>query len=677
MTISLPQHDPNPEERRNLLVAQRQQYQYNYTNFPGVAMANSLPTEENSLNKFSWVRDNISLLLRIRANQGLQDIDERGLRPLFVWRLLTAVGLYRLLNDESQAGFWLTLLRKGLSIVQKIERSLGRQPKSENIEADAKAGNIDLVEERIATLATDIQKDKKHLKKDDSIKRIAQKATADAIPNPLNLSGSSIRDYKALFAIYDNLFQLIYLPCISQDFYEDSAFAAQRVAGPNPLVIKQISELPRNFPVTATLFQAVMGEQDSLATAGEQGRLYLADYAVLQDVKTSNFPKAQKYLYSPLVLFAVPQNEKSLVPVAIQCEQVPGPDNPIFTPPPTGTPQSQKWSWLMAKTTVQIADGNYHELISHLGRTHLLIEPFAIATRRQLAANHPLGILLRPHFEGTMFINNSAIKGLVNKGGTVDKVLSGKLEESLKLTAKGIQGYPFSFNDSMLPKTLASRGVDNPQQLPDYPYRDDALLIWNAIQQWVSDYLSLYYPDDDTVVQDYELQAWLTEILSSEGGKLADVGETTPEAPTPRIRTRSYLTDAITLIIFTASAQHAAVNFPQATYMTYGPNMPLAGYRPAPTSPTDATAEDYLALLPSLEQAEVQMNMTYPLGSLYYTRLGTYEEGYFIDADVNPLLQAFQQQLKKIEITIEERNCRRPTFYDFLHPANIPQSINI
>ena len=39
-----------------------------------------------------------------------------------------------------------------------------------------------------------------------------------------------------------------------------------------------------------------------------------------------------------------------------------------------------------------------HELASHFGETHAVMEPFAIATRRQLSAMHPVGTL--PHCEG-------------------------------------------------------------------------------------------------------------------------------------------------------------------------------------------------------------------------------------------------------------------------------------
>ena len=45
--------------------------------------------------------------------------------------------------------------------------------------------------------------------------------------------------------------------------------------------------------------------------------------------------------------------------------------------------------------------------------------------------------------------------------------------------------------------------MDDPKKLPDYPYRDDALLVWKNIHAWVENYLSLYYPNDAAVQADF------------------------------------------------------------------------------------------------------------------------------------------------------------------------------
>lgn len=110
--------------------------------------------------------------------------------------------------------------------------------------------------------------------------------------------------------------------------------------------------------------------------------------------------------------------------------------------------------------------------------------------------------------------------------------------------------------------------------------------------------------------------------------------------------------------------------------MSYAPNMPLAGYRPAPTTKTGATEADFVAMLPTLDMAELQMDLGYLLGTVHYTQLGQYERNQFRDQRVAAPLQAFQQRLAGIGRTIDERNqTRRP--YETLAPLGIPQSINI
>ncbi|MGK3984425.1 lipoxygenase family protein [Sorangium sp. So ce136] len=467
---------------------------------------------------------------------------------------------------------------------------------------------------------------------------------------------------------YASEFQTLRLPEIASVYQDDTSFAWMRVAGPNPLVIKRVTSPGANFPVTDAQYQSVMGKGDTLASAGEEGRLYLADYKALAQLVPGTAPDQQKYVEAPLALFAVPaagSPSRLLRPVAIQCTQTPGAASPIFTP-------SDGVAWEVAKLHVQVADGNHHEMVSHLGQTHLIIEAFAMATPRRLAPEHPVNVLLTPHFQGTLAINNAAEADLIAPGGPVDNLLAGTIASSTQLAIDSVLSY--SVNQQFLPAALASRGVEDPDTLPSYPYRDDAVLLWGAIHQWVSRYLAIYYTSDADVQGDYELQSWFTELSSPAGGGLRDIGED------GAISTVAYLADLLTHVIFTASAQHAAVNFPQNFIMSFTPALPLAAYAPAPSITEGLPPSEIFQHLPPLQHALLQLGVMTLLGGVYYSRLGDYDRNipgvYFTDARVREPLEAFQRALLDVETTIGKRNLQRIP-YVVLLPSQIPQSINI
>ena len=305
--------------------------------------------------------------------------------------------------------------------------------------------------------------------------------------------------------------------------------------------------------------------------------------------------------------------------------------------------------------------------MSHLGRTHLFVEPFVIATERQLAENHPLRLLLRPHFEGTLAINELAHRTLLAPGGFVDELLAGTLEASLQLSLDGVSSY--SFDVAMLPNALRERGVDDGAALPDYPYRDDALLYWNAIRTWVGDYLRTYYRSEADLRDDSELGDWYRELVAPDGGRVKGFGRN------GALGGLNDLIDAAALLVFTSSVQHAAVNFPQFDLMTYVPNMPLAGFAGGPPS-NGAGEQDLLDRLPPLPSARLQLVILYLLGTIHHTTLGEYRPSEICDRRIQGPLRSFRDELEKIGTTIGERNRVRAP-YRFLEPGGIPQSINI
>lgn len=638
---------PNPTQPEPIpaaLKAARRKYQYNYSHIAPVAMVDRLPKEE--LPSRAWWSKLIRTMFKILSNSivGAHNHHHEHEAEQHASRLIrkTLVDILTQRPEVRWRLIWHLLKTAPTTLLNGLRLSFSES------------------ESLLHSLAAHLEHDLLRILHLNLKEHLAHECRQD--------SPTSIADFNQQFVT-------IPLPECAEYFQEDEFFAYLRVAGPNPVLLQQVRHLSgeilcSHFPVTNQHYQAVMGEDDSLQTAVTEGRLYIADYAILAGAINGNYPDQQKYISAPIALFAVPSADapcRNLQPIAIQCRQSPGLETPILTPPTDQNPD-QKQAWDMAKTCVQVADSNYHEAVTHLGRTHLFISPFVIATHRQLLPSHPVSVLLRPHFEGTLSINNGAQSMLMAPEGGVDTVLAATIDCARVLAVKGVQSY--SFNQAMLPQQLQQLGLDNAEALPIHPYRDDALLIWQAIETWVTDYVSLYYPTDDSVQTDAALQAWAQELQAEEGGRVPDFGED------GQLRTQAYLIQALTLIIFTASAQHAAVNFPQGDIMVYTPGMPLAGYQPAPNT-TAMSSQDRLNQLPPLHQALNQLELTYLLGQIYHTQLGQYEKSWFTDQRVLAPLHRFQANLLDIETAIAERNRHRPYPYRYLQPSNIPQSINI
>jgi arachidonate 15-lipoxygenase len=453
---------------------------------------------------------------------------------------------------------------------------------------------------------------------------------------------------------YNNFFRFLKIPKVSKDFQEDRIFAQMRVAGMNPVVLKLYNN--NNFSIIDNIFKKIKGlENDSFIESIKNNRVYITDYEALKEIKNNNFHSLQKYSYTPKALFVLPSSNKveALIPIAIQCEE----NGIVFTP-------NDGYSWEMAKTIVQIADVTDHELRTHLAGTHLLMEPFMVSTHRQFYDKHPLKILLLPHFEGIAYINYQAQDKLINEGGIFSKIFAGTMESNVKVVAQKLMT---SFNESMLPFDLEKRGMNNPKLL--YPYREDGLKLWNATESWVLEYIDLYYKDDNDIINDKELQDWAKEII--EKGKIKGFGEEN------QIKTKKYLTDAITMIIFTSSTQHSAVNFTQQDYAGYSPNMPTAGYTEAPQD-TNKTEEDWFKLIAPVTMSDDQTDLMFILSGVHYTTLGNYKWWHFKDKRISPLLIEFQNNLKTIEKEIKQRNEEdKENAYTYMLPSSIPQSINI
>jgi arachidonate 15-lipoxygenase len=404
---------------------------------------------------------------------------------------------------------------------------------------------------------------------------------------------------------------------------------------------------------------------------------YIADYEDFSFVQGGTNKGRHKYLPKPLAFFHWKKNpglaQGELVPLAIQIHQKPG--GSIYTS------RDNPMDWLVAKLCVQIADGNHLEMSSHLCRTHFVMAPFAIATARKLAINHPLGLLLRPPLRFLLAVNDQGFQLLINPyvegayGGHVDRILAGTLQESLGILKNAYDSW--DLGQFEIRTELEERGLDDASQLPHFPYRDDGLLVWDAIEKFVSNFLHYWYPDDanstgnQKIRDDSELQDWARDLVEEGGVK---------GMPSP-IETVEQLIKIVINVLFTSGPQHAAVNYSQYDYLAFVPNMPLAAYEKIPESKGEIPDEAALMkFLPPQEQADVQLKIINFLSFYRHDRLGYYDESFHMAFMGNPhiklLVQQFQQDLYVIEQEIEMRNRSRYVPYPYLKPSLIPNGIS-
>jgi len=332
--------------------------------------------------------------------------------------------------------------------------------------------------------------------------------------------------------------------------------------------------------------------------------------------------------------------------------------------------------WLLARAWAQNGSAVIHQMISHWLRTHATSEPFAIATKRQLSQAHPLYKLLDPHLKYTIGINAKARDRLIGGGGLLE-LFYGLSRECMTFSAD-IYSKWWTFPRQALPDELAARGTTDKEALPFYPYRDDGMRIWNAIEEYFTGYVNLYYHDDKTVVEDSELQNWYIELKT--------VGFEEKENTWPALDNRHTLIRTLTTLAFLASAHHSAINFSQYHYYSFPPNMPSKMRKPPIDKSTGipVTEKLYMETLPSASESGIVLTILSALSTFSDKTeeyLGTTESPLVRDAKALELKNHFTAKLKEIDAIVEKENLSHPNRvadpYVYLQPKQIPNSIAI
>jgi len=360
----------------------------------------------------------------------------------------------------------------------------------------------------------------------------------------------------------------------------DDYFTQQRTLGVNPCALSLATDHVK------ALFPA-----DVFADDGH--KYYAVDYKILVPyAQQLAQAKAPKYIPASVCVFKY--KDGKLAPVAILLDQsVPKEQHLVVVNDGTESPQ-----WRYAKLAVRVADWNVHELGSHLTLTHYVSEISAVLTHHCLPEAHPVFQLLMPHSFRTLPINSNA-RAVLNPTIVANRLTAFSLPQIDSFTATCLKQWSFQGHYPL--HDLKARGVED---LPPsiYVYATTATETWKLTRAYVDQVLAAVVQleggnDKALLEKDVYLQDWIKQMQTHMPGFPA------------KIDSIDELADALTMIIFTASHQHAAVNYFQKKYMFFVPSSP--GYLNQPLV-ADAAALDkvdekvLLANLPEPQYAAVQ-----------------------------------------------------------------------
>uniref|UniRef100_K7E843 Arachidonate 5-lipoxygenase n=1 Tax=Ornithorhynchus anatinus TaxID=9258 RepID=K7E843_ORNAN len=314
-------------------------------------------------------------------------------------------------------------------------------------------------------------------------------------------SWSDFADFEKIFVKISNTIS----EYVMQHWQEDFMFGYQFLNGCNPVLIKKCTQLPDKFPVTTQMVECSLERSLTLEEEIKQGNIFIVDFELLDGIEANKTdPCTLQYLAAPICLL-YKNLENKIIPIAIQINQTPGENNPIFLP------SDPKYDWLLAKIWVRSSDFHVHQTITHLLRTHLMSEVFGIAMFRQLAAVHPIFKLLVAHVRFTIAINTKAREQLICECGLFDKANATGGGGHVQMVQRAMK--ELTYKSLCFPEAIKAQGMESKEEIPYYFYRDDGLKVWEAIRSFTTDVVEIYYESDEVVVEDVELQAFVNDVF--------------------------------------------------------------------------------------------------------------------------------------------------------------------
>lgn len=287
-------------------------------------------------------------------------------------------------------------------------------------------------------------------------------------------------------------------PGIMTNFTQDLYFSMERLTQ-NPYPLKLVTGTSP-FQVDTAVVKNLTGT--TLEDIISRKKLFVVDHSYQNGLDKSTIAPA-RYGAACTGLFYICDKTGNFLPLAIKTNV--GKDL-IYTPADSAT------DWLLAKMMFNVND-MFDAQMFHLVASHDVSEGVHQAALHTLSEAHPIMIVLERmmiqgyssrivgeelcfnpggHWDQTMYVSQLGCRDYVsNTWNTTGRYLANYLDTDLK--ARGIL-------DS-----------DGKHPFKNYPFYDDAKAIRDAFSTFFTSFIDSYYPTDDVLAADFEVQNWFKE----------------------------------------------------------------------------------------------------------------------------------------------------------------------
>ncbi|KAG6616098.1 Arachidonate 12-lipoxygenase [Phytophthora cinnamomi] len=271
----------------------------------------------------------------------------------------------------------------------------------------------------------------------------------------------------------------------------DENFGAMRLSilGNNLKLVHGGEYAENLWEIPFPLFQDVCGEP-TLASTLKNHKLFVADLSDYGEL-TDEAAKNSKYIPNVIGFFCNNIKKRQLLPPAITLV-----DSDL-----TYTKADSPGEWQLAKMAFHATEVNFQQM-RHFVETHLVSVPVQVEMMRSLATEHPVYALLDYHFFADFGMEYFARRELLSPGTPYDQVTGYGATGSLRAVMREFETTSVALD---LPTDLAAREMEH---LPDYRLNRYGTKYYNAIKVFARKYVRAYYPDDDAIRGDSELQTW-------------------------------------------------------------------------------------------------------------------------------------------------------------------------